>query len=203
MSGQRINLYQDELKEVRVILPARQMLALLVLAVIAAAGASFWVRSLPDTPRAQADALQEQAGLREEAVKTLQERVDRLAPNEVLIRQRDALKRRLDGMQRLRQAVIPPPEAALFSWFLEGLGRRAIDGIWLTRIHIGSMGKSFLLRGGAIDPALIPAYLQALQTEPVYTGLAFDELTISRQSPDSPHLSFSISTRCLPDEKCQ
>lgn len=203
MIVQRVNLYQDELKEVRVLVPARQMLALFVLAVIVAAAAGFWARTLTEAPRAQADMLLEQARQLDQVVKDLQEQVSKLAPNEALIRQKEALERRLAGMRRLRQAVVPPAEAALFSHYLEGLGRRNIEGIWLTDIHIGDRGRTFLLRGGVLDPAFVPAYIQALEAEPVYTGLSFDNLTISRKDNDQPYLDFSISTRCLPDEECK
>ncbi|GAB6057775.1 PilN domain-containing protein [Desulfonatronum parangueonense] len=199
---QRINLYQDDLKEARILLPARQMLMIAGLAVAGMAATCWWMQTLPEKPRAEANALQAEADKLDQTVRQLQEQVSRKAPNEALIRQVETLQNRLRGIRQLRQAAIPPPSMAMFSSYLEGLGRQSRDGIWLTEIRIGNQGRSFLLSGGVFDPSLIPEYIQALEAEQIYAGLFFDNLTVTRVEGDHPHLKFTIATNCLPDEQC-
>ncbi len=200
---QRVNLYQDELKKTRILLPAHQLLVIAVLAVMGMAVLSFWVRSLPEEPRAEADALQADVDKLEQEVKALQDKVAKMAPNEALIRQVEALRNRLRNTGLLRKAVIPPPTMSRFSSYLEGLGRQIQEGIWLSEIRIGDQGRSFLIRGGTFDPAMVPEFIQALEAEPVYNGLSFDNLTMFKVDDEHSYLNFSIATHCLPDEECK
>jgi hypothetical protein len=203
MTMQRINLYQDDLKEPRVVLPAGQMLAIAGLALVGMVAVSAWVRSLPEKPRQEANALKSEVDQLDTTVKNLQKQVANMQPNQALIRQAEALQHRLGNIRALRRAVLPPPSMALFSSYLEGLGRQSRDGLWLTEIRIGDQGRSFLLRGGVLEPGLLFEYMQALESEPVYTGLSFDNLNMSAVDDDHPYIQFSIGTRCLPDEKCE
>lgn len=199
---QRINLYQDELKEAKIPLPARQMLAVAGLALAGMIALGFWARTWPAGPRAEADAIQKQADQQDQVVQGLQDQVARMAPNEALVRQAEALRTRLRNIRLMRQAVTPSQARVNFSWYLEGLGRQSRNGIWLTEIRIGDQGRAFLLRGGTLDPAMVPDYVQALENEPIFAGLSFDDLSMSLVENDLPYLQFSISTRCLPDEEC-
>lgn len=199
---QRINLYQDELKEAKVLLPARQMLVIAGLALAGMAALGSWSQTWSSGPRAEADAIQKQADQQDQVVRGLQDQVARMAPNEALVRQAEALQSRLRNTRLMRQAVAPSRGLINFSWYLEGLGRQSRDSIWLTEIRIGDQGRTFLLRGGTLDPSLVPEYIQSLENEPIYAGLSFDNLSMSLVEDDLPHLQFSISTRCLPDEEC-
>lgn len=203
MTMQRINLYQDDLKEARVHLPAGQMLVIAGLALAGMVAATLWVESLPEKPRQQANALKTEVDALDATVKKLQDQVARMSPNQALIRQAEALQTRLRNTRALRQAVLPPKSAAMFSSYLEGLGRQSKDGLWLTDIQIGDQGRSFLLRGGVLEPGLLFEYIRALEDEPVYTGLSFDNLHMSTVDNDHQYIRFSIGTRCLPDEKCE
>jgi hypothetical protein len=71
-----------------------------------------------------------------------------------------------------------------FAARLEALGRRQIDGLWLHNIVVGSADGRLALRGDAVDPRLVPAYLAALADEPALAGVRFDKLTLRRAKPE-------------------
>lgn len=200
---QRINLYQEDLKSPKILLPTRQMLQIAGLLAVGVTALCYWAQTLPEQPRSEANAVQAQADQLDKRVKMLQEQVNKMAPNEALARQVDALQNRLNNTRRLRHAVIPPSSVIPFSQYLEGLARQSREGIWLTEIRVGDKGHAFLLRGGALDPAMLPEYIQALESEPAYAGLSFDNLSMTMVEDDLPHLQFSIATRCLPNEDCK
>lgn len=70
-----------------------------------------------------------------------------------------------------------------FSGRLTALARHPIGGLWVTRIALSGVGEPKLsVAGVALEPDLVPRYLQALGTEPALTGLRFEDFTIERPS---------------------
>jgi len=60
-----------------------------------------------------------------------------------------------------------------FSQHLEGLAKEIVPNVWLTSINIEDGGKSLGLLGGAMDPKLVPQYLQKLSNERSFAGSEF------------------------------
>jgi hypothetical protein len=90
-----------------------------------------------------------------------------------------ARERALELVQR--GAVSP---ATGFAARLEALARRQIDGLWLHTVVVGSGEGRLALRGKAVDPRLVPAYLAALAEEGALAGVRFDKLALHRASPE-------------------
>ena len=61
----------------------------------------------------------------------------------------------------------------------KALARQNPNGVWLTGVSISGAGNELGVRGRALDPALVPAYLGRLKNEPVMRGKAFGSLKIS------------------------
>jgi len=70
-----------------------------------------------------------------------------------------------------------------FSEFLAALGRQAMPGIWLTSITIANSGNELLVQGRALRADLMPAFLRALNNEPMMRGRRVTELKLSAKSP--------------------
>ena len=64
------------------------------------------------------------------------------------------------------------------------MGRRQIDGLWLHDVVVGSADGRLAMRGQALDPKLVPAYLAALAKDPALAGVRFDKLTMRRAKED-------------------
>ena len=83
-----------------------------------------------------------------------------------------------------------------FSGQLAALGRRHPDGLWLHHILISDGGRQVALRGRAVSADLVPRFIDALQTEPVFQGTAFAQFAMTRPQSGGGPLSFSLSTSC-------
>jgi hypothetical protein len=74
-----------------------------------------------------------------------------------------------------------------FSEFLAALGRQAVPGVWLTGLSIGEAGNDFQVHGRALRPELVPAYLKALNSEPMMRGRQVTEMKLAaRSAPPVP-----------------
>lgn len=65
-----------------------------------------------------------------------------------------------------------------YSGTMQALARQIGSGLWLTGFDITNAGTEVSLRGKALVPDLIPAYLNRLKREPVIRGLQFSALEI-------------------------
>jgi hypothetical protein len=71
-----------------------------------------------------------------------------------------------------------------FAARLEALARRQVQGLWLHDVVVGSGEGRLSMRGNALDPQLVPAYLAALAQEPALAGVRFDKLTMRHAKED-------------------
>jgi hypothetical protein len=90
-----------------------------------------------------------------------------------------------------------------FAGYLRAFSRQSLDGLWLTGFTIS--GSDVELRGRALRPDLVPAYLQRLSSEDVLTGRSFARLDMNRPelkpaaekkpAQAAPFVEFSLATR--------
>lgn len=87
---------------------------------------------------------------------------------------------------------------------LAALARQVVPGVWLTGIEIGGKENALVLRGRALESALVPAYIRALSAEPPLAGQPVGELQIAarhtergeeRDAPQAParYVEFTLS----------
>ncbi len=82
-----------------------------------------------------------------------------------------------------------------FSAHVAALGRRNPDGLWLRRVAISDGGREIELRGGALDSALVPQFIAALQEEPAFRGTTFQHLELENAPGGAGPVKFSLATR--------
>ncbi len=63
-----------------------------------------------------------------------------------------------------------------YSGYLRAFSRQIIDGVWLTNINIVGAGNEIGMQGRALQPELVPAYMNRLKRESVMQGKAFGTL---------------------------
>jgi hypothetical protein len=79
---------------------------------------------------------------------------------------------------------------------MRAFARQAMGGVWLTGFTLAPGGSGLALRGRALSPELVPAYLARLRREPVLQGGQFAALELSvpavpaSQSP--PYVEFRL-----------
>ena len=67
-----------------------------------------------------------------------------------------------------------------YAAYFKALARQSTGELWLTGVRIGAGGRQIALRGRALEPALVPAYVKRLTREPVMQGKNFGSLAIQR-----------------------
>ncbi|HYD55473.1 MAG TPA: PilN domain-containing protein [Burkholderiales bacterium] len=66
-----------------------------------------------------------------------------------------------------------------FSEYMAALGRQAVEGVWITGVSIAESGGELHIQGRALRPELVPAYLQALNQEPMMRGRQVTEMKLA------------------------
>lgn len=95
---------------------------------------------------------------------------------------------RLEGEVKARQSVLAAlgtgelGNASGFSEFMAALGRQTVPGVWLTALKIGEAGNELEVLGRALRPDLVPAYLRALNNEPMMRGRRVTEMKLAAKS---------------------
>ena len=95
-------------------------------------------------------------------------------------RAEEEVKNRQATLQALGTSELGNPGG--FSDFLAAFGRQALPGVWLTGFTIGDSGNNLVVQGRALRPELIPAYLRALNQEPMMRGRRVTEMKLSAKS---------------------
>lgn len=73
-----------------------------------------------------------------------------------------------------------------FAARLEAIGRRHIEGVWLTSLVMGTGEGRLALSGATVDPRLIAGWLSSLEEEPSLNGAYFDRLSIKQVADAAP-----------------
>lgn len=68
-----------------------------------------------------------------------------------------------------------------YAEYMRAFSRQIVGGVWLTGFSIHGAGNEIGIQGKAIQPELVPVYIQKLKREPVLQGKAF--ATLSMQVP--------------------
>lgn len=192
---QPINLYAGDLRPSREKLQAGAAVALLVLALAISVVAAGFVRY-------QNAQLTDQVATQRQQVQNLEQTVEKLT-QEAESRQPDpqveAALTRINGMLARRQRLLAQVESLMsedttgFSAPLSALARQVPDGVWLTRIRLNARNGDVGLSGRAQAGRLVPAYLEALGSEPAFQGKTFGVFRLE-QSEQGRWIEFRVAT---------
>lgn len=98
----------------------------------------------------------------------------------------DAKLGQLEGQLRSRNEVAEALNggivgtAAGFSRYMMALSRQSLPGVWLTGFDLAAGGSELTLSGRALNPDLLPEYLQRLTREAPLQGRRFASMVISQ-----------------------
>lgn len=75
-----------------------------------------------------------------------------------------------------------------YSEYMRAFARQAVHGLWLTAFDISGDGAQMSLSGAALNPQLVPVYIQRLGKEKIMQGKTFATLQMQRpkQEADRP-----------------
>lgn len=72
-----------------------------------------------------------------------------------------------------------------YSEYLRAFSRQIVGGLWLTGFSIDAGGKAIELRGRALQPDLVPSYINRLKNEKVMRGKTFSNLAMEQPRPEN------------------
>lgn len=70
-----------------------------------------------------------------------------------------------------------------YSGYFRAFARQIVDGVWLTNISLVGAGNEIELHGRALQPDMVPIYMNHLKREPVMQGKSFG--TLEMQVPQA------------------
>ena len=76
-------------------------------------------------------------------------------------------------------------DAQGYSRYLAALARQTTPGVWLTGLDIGGKSSALVIKGRALDSALVPAYMRSLNRAAPLAGRRVDELRLTAKEPAS------------------
>ena len=178
--SQNINLYDSSLRQRRDVLDFGPALAMVGAAVFCVALATALARGSlariePIAAAGAAELQSQQAAVQAMAERLASNKPDTALQSEVAKMQRTLLQRRA-ALQTLDAGAVNREGG--FASRLEAFARQSLEGLWLTGMVLRQ--DDVLLKGRALNPALIPVYVQRLDREPSLQGRAFKALDVVR-----------------------
>ncbi len=67
-----------------------------------------------------------------------------------------------------------------YTEYMRALARQSLAGLWLTGFRVGKGGAEMEIIGRALQPELVPSYIQRLNRERAMHGRAFDSLSMTQ-----------------------
>jgi Tfp pilus assembly protein PilN len=172
---QQINLLDASFKRKRETLGSMTLLIGLVATLGVAGSATLALRTM--TARAAA-----QAGAIEQELAALQARVEatRVSGSSHLAAELARLRTLDAGQRRIRSALDAGQAGGAqgHSEYLFALSRQSQSGLWLTGFSIAPDGRSLELSGRMTSPRQLPGYLRRLNSEPLFKGREFAQLSL-------------------------
>jgi len=79
-----------------------------------------------------------------------------------------------------------------YSDYMRAFARQSVSGLWITAFDIVGDGAEMGLNGAALNPQLVPAYIQRLSREKVMHGKTFSSLQMqqAKKEADKPQARY-------------
>jgi len=77
-------------------------------------------------------------------------------------------------------------DAQGYSRYLAALARASTSGVWLTGLEIGGKSGDLIIKGRALDSALVPQYIRALNRQEAFSGRRVGELRLAAKTEAPP-----------------
>ena len=155
--------------------------AAMVAAIVLVALAAF-------TMHLQAQRSDAAAAAAENDVKALQARIAQVAgtpPVSAAAAELQRLRQLEAGQHQMRAAIGSGSagRAEGYAGYFTALARQAQPSLWITGFSIAADGVALELSGRMADPRVLPGYLRRLNTEPLFKGREFAQLSLKKVDP--------------------
>lgn len=181
-----INLYEARLRPKQELATGRNLAVTSLLALVLI-GIWAWLAHSEDKQRsAEAMAVAKQVAAANEALSGLTKALSAQRVSPALTAELEETKARLAAgrelLDQLSSGKFGRTEG--FYGFMAGFSRLARNELWLTGFQIVNGGEDIEIRGRLFDPVHLPAYVQQLNSIPVFQGRRFAALDLKKVDPE-------------------
>lgn len=194
---QQVNLYTEEFRPQKIVLPLPQMLWAVAGSVTILVFLTIWMSSSQSNKEKELHRIQGKLENIQAQVTSNEAKVAMMKQDESLVRNNLRLTRQVEGRTALLETLdsVAVRETSGFSPYLIGLARHTEKSLWLTHFRISGGGEYMRLEGLATSAQAVPAYLERLSQEPVFVGKNFSEFLLDARNEKQTHLQFSLETK--------
>jgi len=192
---QQVNLYTDDFRPKKIVLPLEHIVILPLLVALILAGVTFLLYS--NLTHEKQELAKKEVSI--EKMKHTLEALEAKAKLQRLDGSLEQANQRLSSIIEARQKMIALLDTVVvkddkggFSEFLFSLARQKVDGLWLDAIKIGASGKTMTLEGSTLNAQSVPVYLKNLRQEPSFMGRSFTVFELLKSKDKSKKLKFSL-----------
>lgn len=100
-----------------------------------------------------------------------------------VLRAEAELKSRTRALEIVQQGGIGDTKG--YSEYLRAFSRQIVGGLWLTGFSIDAGARAVELRGRALQPDLVPVFINRLKNEKVMQGKTFSNLSMEQPRPEN------------------
>lgn len=194
MKLQQVNLYQSELKDIKLKYSAFNVLQLsfiLFVILLAAYGFKYFQLQQHQATLALANETQEKLNAEKAKVGSSKENKDSALEKEIVAKNKELDKKR-KVLKVLSQDEFGNADG--FAAHIAGLARQRIEGLWLTKLRLSNGGTSISMQGSTTKSVFLPQYLQRLSAEKAFSGATFEHFEISKDEKKKNWFNFNLNT---------
>lgn len=183
--SQQINLFNPAFQPQKHVLSAAQLALVAGVVVIGIAGLGLMGSMRTAELQQQADAGAVQLDKRQARLASVNTEFVPRAKDATMADQLLDADRKLAAMRHVSGALSRGElgDTNGFGGYFKALARQSMPGLWLTGVTVDAGGAQIGIRGRAMDPAMVPGYLNRLTSEPLMQGKSFASLQIGEAAP--------------------
>jgi len=199
---QQVNLYTDDFRPKKVILPLEHILLLPVLVGLILVGVSFLLYSNLTHEKQELANKEARIAKMHHTIEILEAKAKLQRLDDSLDQANKRLSSTIEARQKmvaLLDTVVVKDDKGGFSNFLASLARQKVEGLWLDAIKIGASGKTMALEGFTLNAESVPVYLKNLRQEPSFMDRSFTVFELLKDKGKSKNLKFSLRSNAQSD----
>jgi len=182
---QQINLFNPAFQPQKQVLSAAQLALAAGVAVLGIAAAATFGSMRSAELQQQADAGSRQLDARQARLASVNLEFAPRKKDATVDTQLTDVDRQLAAMRHISGALARGElgDTNGFAGYFKALARQSMPGLWLTGVTVDAGGAQIGIRGRAVDPAMVPGYLNRLTQESLMQGKSFASLQIGEAAP--------------------
>lgn len=194
MSLQQVNLYQDELREIKLNYSFEILLKLsgiIIVALSMLSGFKYYQLQQDQITLAEINKKNDILKTEKQKIEQSKGKKDTGLTQKITEKTKE-LANKQKVVQILTQDKFGNTNG--FSGYLSGLARQRLEGLWLTNLSISGGGGNIALNGSTLKADLLPKYLQRLSAEKAFSGITFQKFLMGRDADKTRWLNFSLKS---------